>query len=80
MGKNRQGGNKEYQRYTGYPSGQRRVSYRKMIETKPTQVLKLAVERMMPKNKLGVEMARKLKIYVGEVHPHEAQNPVLLEV
>lgn len=71
---------KEYQRYSGYPSGQRSVSLEKMLELKPEKVLELAVKRMLPKGALGSEMFRKLHVYAGENHPHQAQNPQVLEV
>ena len=66
---------KKYYRYTGYMSGLREVSYERMMEKKPEEILKLAVKRMMPKTRLGRKMLKKLKIYAGPKHPHGAQNP-----
>ena len=71
---------KEYQRFTGYPSGQKRVVLKDMLEHHPTTVIKLAVQRMMPKGRLGTAMQMKLKIYAGDQHPHAAQKPTVLEV
>lgn len=66
---------KEYQHYSGYPSGQKRTSLRRMLEKKPERVLREAVRRMLPKGVLGNAMLKKLKIYSGPDHPHEAQQP-----
>lgn len=66
---------KEYIRYTGYPGGQRKATPKDLIEKKPIAVLENAVRGMLPKNKLGRAMFRKLKVYAGSEHPHGAQNP-----
>jgi large subunit ribosomal protein L13 len=71
---------KEYQTYSLYPSGQKTISYAKMMEKKPEQVIKLAVKRMLPKNTLGHDMFRKLKVYAGPEHPHTAQQPEKMEI
>lgn len=71
---------KVYLRYSGYPAGQRSVTLENMLKKKPTQVLRLAISRMLPKNPLGRDMLKKLKIYPGQEHPHQAQKPVSLEV
>ncbi len=71
---------KEYQRYSGYPSGQKRVSLETLLGNKPETVIRLAVSRMMPKGRLGDKMQKKLKVYAGEKHPHQAQKPIVLEV
>ncbi len=71
---------KEYQYYTGYPSGQKSVSYAEMLEKKPERVIELAVRRMLPKNKLGVKMLKKLKVFRGPAHDHAAQKPEKIEV
>ncbi len=71
--------NKTYTWYTGYP-GLRSESARARFERKPEQILRDAVRRMLPKNKLGRQMLSKLKLYVGGEHPHQAQNPQALEV
>lgn len=66
---------KFFQTYSGYPSGQKRFSYEWMIENKPELLLERSVRRMLPKNKLASAMLKKLKIYQGGEHPHQAQNP-----
>ncbi len=70
---------KTYQRYSGYPGGQRDVAAWKMFERHPARILELAIGRMMPKNKIGRHMLAKLKLYVGPDHPHQAQCPITLE-
>ena len=70
---------KEYRRYTGYPSGLRVVPLKTMMEKKPGEVLRLAVRRMLPKGSLGNKMLKKLKIYSGPNHPHDAQQPREME-
>jgi len=65
---------KVYQRYSGYPGGLKETSMRTMMEKKPGQVLRLAVRRMLPKGALGNKMLKKLKIYSGPDHPHQAQQ------
>ncbi len=66
---------KVYQWYTGYPGGRKLRTVKEMLEKKPTQVLREAVRRMMPKNKLARHQLAKLKIYAGPSHPHQAQQP-----
>jgi large subunit ribosomal protein L13 len=66
---------KLYQRYTGYPGGLRTEAFRKRFDRKPEQIIEDAVSRMLPKTKLGKQMFRKLKVYRGGKHPHEAQRP-----
>ena len=66
---------KEYRWYTGYPSGLRSVPLKTMMERKAGKVLRLAVRRMLPKGSLGNKMLKKLKIYSGPNHPHDAQQP-----
>jgi large subunit ribosomal protein L13 len=70
---------KSYQRYTGYPGGQREEAAWKLLQRHPERILQLAIQRMMPKSKLGRHMMDKLKLYVGADHPHQAQKPVPLE-
>jgi large subunit ribosomal protein L13 len=70
---------KEYRWYTGYP-GQRSVKAATRMERKPELILHEAVRRMLPKNKLAYKMINKLKIYAGPEHPHQAQQPELLEL
>jgi large subunit ribosomal protein L13 len=70
---------KSYQRYSGYPGGQKEEAAWKLFERRPERILELAIQRMMPKNKIGVHMMDKLKLYVGSKHPHQAQQPIPLE-
>ena len=65
---------KQYTWYTGYP-GQRSESAARRLQRKPEMILHEAVRRMLPKNKLARQMLSKLKIYVGDQHPHQAQQP-----
>ena len=71
---------KVYYRHSGYPGGLKEVSLRRMLEEHPTRVIEHAVRGMLPKNRLGRKMAKKLKIYAGADHPHEAQQPEPLEL
>jgi len=71
---------KVYRRHSGYPGGLVETSARKMRETRPERVLELAVSGMLPKTKLGKQMYRKLNVYAGEHHPHQAQKPVPLAI
>ena len=64
----------EYVTYSGYQSGLHTTSYKKMMEKKPTEILRLAIKRMLPKTKMGRQMISKLKIFAGSEHPHEAQQ------
>jgi large subunit ribosomal protein L13 len=73
-------GQKLYRRHTGYPGGLIETGARKMRETRPARMLELAVSGMLPKTKLGKQMYRKLKVYAGEHHPHQAQKPTALTV
>ncbi len=70
---------KTYQRYSGYPGGQRDEVAWKLHKRRPEQVLHEAIRRMMPKNKIGRHMMGKLHLVVGSVHPHQAQQPLVLE-
>jgi len=70
---------KFYQRYTGHPGGQIDEQAWKLFQRRPERVLQLAIQRMMPKNKIGRHMMSKLKLYVGTQHPHQAQSPIPLE-
>ena len=71
---------KEYDYYTGYPGGHKYVSFADMMARKPEKVVELAVRRMLPKNKLGRKMLKKLKIYRGPEHEHQAQQPEKMEL
>ena len=70
---------KHYQRYTGHPGGQREEAAWKLFARRPERILHLAVQRMMPKNKIGRHMLGKLMLYAGPQHPHQAQRPIPLE-
>ncbi|MFC1616409.1 50S ribosomal protein L13 [Patescibacteria group bacterium] len=72
--------NKMYYRHSGYPGGLKGASARTMREKHPTKIIELAVRGMLPKNRLRKVFMKKLKLYTGEEHPHEAQNPETLEV
>ena len=71
---------KVYRRHTQRPGGLKEVSYEQMLERKPEEILRKAVRGMMPKTRLGRQQFRKLKLYAGPEHPHEAQNPQPYEV
>ena len=70
---------KYYQRYSGHPGGQKDEQAWKLFHRRPARILELAIQRMMPKNKIGRHMMGKLKLVVGSKHDHQAQNPVPLE-
>jgi large subunit ribosomal protein L13 len=71
---------KMYRHYTGYPGGLREEEFTKRFERKPESIVQQAVEGMLPKSKMGRAMAKKLKIYKGDRHPHEAQKPEALSL
>ena len=71
---------KEYDHYTGYPGGHKYVSFADMMERRPERVIELAVRRMLPKNKLGRAMLKKMKVYPGPEHEHQAQKPKKIEL
>ena len=71
---------KVYEHHTNYPGGLRTTTFAKLLAEHPTRVLELAVKGMLPKNPLGRQMFRKLKVYVGNEHPHSAQQPQLLDL
>ena len=66
---------KEYDHYSGYPGGRKVRPAAELLERRPEEILRLAVRRMLPKNKLGRHMLKKLKLYRGTVHPHQSQAP-----
>jgi len=70
---------KIYYHHTGYPGGIKQMNAEKLLARKPTEMIRIAVKGMLPKNSLGRQMIRKLKIYAGPNHPHEAQKPIPLE-
>jgi len=67
---------KIYRSHSGYPGGLKETSARKMRAVRPIRMVELAVSGMLPKTKLGKQMYRKLKVYAGPKHPHQAQKPV----
>ena len=71
---------KEYQRYSGYPGGQKTISFEEMLSRRPERVIELAVRRMLPKSKLGRQMLKKLRVFPGPEHNHGAQKPEKLEL
>ena len=66
---------KEYIRHTGYPGGQRSSTAQQVLAKQPERLIENAVRGMLPKNRLGAELFRNLRVYAGTDHPHEAQNP-----
>ena len=72
--------NKVYYRHSGYIGGLKQITAKKLLEKKPEELLRLAVKRMLPKNSLGRRQLKKLKIYAGPDHPHEAQEPVKCDI
>ena len=71
---------KIYYHHTGYPGGIKSITAEKLLQTKPEELLRTAVKGMLPKNTLGRAMLKKLKIYKGSVHPHDAQEPKALSL
>ncbi|SEG07723.1 LSU ribosomal protein L13P [Caloramator fervidus] len=71
---------KMYRHHSLYPGGLKEISYRRLLETKPELAIEEAVRRMLPKGRLGRKMFKKLKVYRGPVHKHEAQKPEVLEL
>jgi len=71
---------KEYDYYTHHPGGHKFVSFADMMTKKPEKVVEMAVRRMLPKNKLGRKMLRKMKVYRGTEHIHQAQKPEKIEL
>ena len=70
---------KEYKYHTGYPGGLKAVPYSRMMENNPEKAIELAVKGMMPKNRLGRQMYKKLRVYSGPEHNHQAQQPEIYE-
>lgn len=71
---------KAYRYHTGYPGGLKEVPYSTLIEKNPEKIINLAVKGMLPKNSLGRSMFKKLKVYKGSEHKHEAQKPEVYEI
>jgi len=69
-----------YHRYSGYPSGLRSINLRDLLQKHPTRAIEFAVKGMLPKNRLGRRMLKKLKVYAGGDHPHQAQKPQAMEL
>tara|TARA_B100001250_G_scaffold369158_1_gene352391 strand:+ start:76 stop:531 length:456 start_codon:yes stop_codon:yes gene_type:complete len=72
--------NKEYIRHTGYPGGQKSLTAKELFDKNPTRLIEKSVKGMLPKNKLGAQLFRNLKVYVGENHKQEGQNPVSINL
>ena len=71
---------KTYYRHSGYIGGLKSITAKDLMEKKPEALIQFAVKGMLPKNKLGSKLFKKLRVYTGENHPHEAQQPDILEV
>lgn len=71
---------KEYIHHTGFPGGQRTFTAKQMLKKKPESIVEHAIKGMLPKNRLGSELFRNLKVYTGAEHPHQAQNPRLIDL
>ena len=71
---------KIYQRYTGYPGGQRETTPAKVLASHPERVLEHAIRGMLPKNRLGDQLYRNLHVYAGSEHPHQGQNPKAINI
>ncbi len=72
--------NKKYFKHTGHPGGIKETTPEKLLTKKPDEILKLAVKRMLPGGVLGKKQLNKLKIYIGDEHPHSAQNPKIIDL
>ena len=71
---------KIYKKHTGYPGGLREITFDKLQQKKPEEIIRHAVKGMLPDGKLGRQMFKKLKVYAGAEHPHTAQKPEILEI
>jgi large subunit ribosomal protein L13 len=71
---------KTYFRHTGYMGGEKFIPFRRMLDKHPERVIELAVKGMLPKNALGKQMHKKLRVYAGAEHPHQAQQPESLNI
>jgi large subunit ribosomal protein L13 len=71
---------KIYRRHSGYPGGLTEVQAKKVRATRPVRMIEQAIQGMLPKSKMGKQMYRKLNVYAGSIHPHQAQKPVALAV
>ena len=70
---------KKYYKHSLYPGGLKEKSYKEVLENNPERIIENAVKGMLPKNKLGKSMIKKLKVYSGSKHPHESQNPKVVD-
>ncbi len=71
---------KMYYRHSGYMGGLKEITAKKLLEKRPEDIIRFAVKGMLPKNKLGTKMIKKLKVYSGSDHPHASQKPEALEI
>ena len=71
---------KEYQRFSGYPGGKKEIPFKRMLRTHPERIIERAVRGMIPHNKLGRKIFKKLKVYAGPDHPHQSQRPEPLKI
>lgn len=71
---------KVYRRHSGYPGGMKVIGYKDLMQKNPQLVMYLAVKRMLPKNKLGRKMLKKLRVYRDAAHKHDAQKPTLIKL
>jgi large subunit ribosomal protein L13 len=71
---------KEYIIFSGYPGGRHVIPYEDMMKNHPSDIIRLAVKRMIPATPLGRDIMKKLKVYAGDTHPHKAQNPEPIKV
>ena len=76
----KRGEQKTYLTHSGYPGGQKEKTFKELLEKNPEKIIKLAVKRMLPKNKIGSRLISKLKVYRGPDNPHSAQKPVELNI
>ena len=71
---------KIYYRHSGYPGGLKSITTEELKQKKPEELIRLVVKGMLPKNRLGRQMIKKLKVHAGAEHPHQAQNPEVLNI
>ncbi len=71
---------KKLRHHTGYPGGLKEMTYREVMQRKPEKAIEAAIKGMLPHNRLGAQMYRKLKVYRGNEHPHQAQKPEIFEL
>lgn len=71
---------KEYYRHSGYMGGLKSITAGKLLEKRPEDLVRFAVKGMLPKNRLGRKLFKKLKVYAGNEHPHQAQQPTALDI